>query len=111
VNEFLRHVRLPRAWGTEMKRLFSSSKTNPDHVPGLKAHTNHVFLGSGLLTVCADWPRPAGSASSSRIVKFCRHLQECHRVITRLPLQEAVRCRMLLCYRTWISSMLSLSFA
>lgn len=90
VTKFVRQIRLPRSWGTEMRRLFSSSKSNPDAIPALKAHTNDVFLGSGLLTTCAEWPRPDGEPSNSRIVKFCRHLQECHRVITRLPLQEAV---------------------
>lgn len=89
-TKFVRQIRLPRTWGTEMRRLFCSSKSSPDFIPALKAHTNHVLLGSGLLTTCADWPRPDGEPSNSRIVKFCRHVQECHRVITRLTLQDAV---------------------
>jgi hypothetical protein len=93
ISKFLKTVELPDTWGkSEAHRLLSSSKAKPDVVPALKAHTNHVAVGMGLLTLMAAWPRPTGSRRipQRRVTAFMKHLQQCHRTITRSPLEQAV---------------------
>ena len=70
MTEFLESILLPRSWGTEHPRAFKSSQTNDTFVPALKAHSNHVFVGSGLLAVCAAWPRGEEYMNNQRIREF-----------------------------------------
>lgn len=89
-HQWLMALKPPRSWGSEHKRALKSSNTNPDKAPALKAHTNHVLLGSGILSVLASWPRPEGSTSGARVTKFVKAVQQTHRQITRPALQAEV---------------------
>lgn len=90
MTEFLESILLPRSWGTEHPRAFKSSQTNDTFVPALKAHSNHVFVGSGLLAVCAAWPRGEEYMNNQRIREFAVAMQQVHRTITRVPLTPTV---------------------
>jgi hypothetical protein len=89
-QHFLKTVKLPTLWGSEHRRALRKSDSKPDQVPALKAHTNLVFVQSGLLTLIAMWMRPLSAQGNRRIVDFTVALQQVTRTITRLPLQEEV---------------------
>jgi len=90
VTGFLQSILLPRSWGVEHRRAFRSSDSNELCIPALKAHTNHVFVGSGLLAVCAAWPRAADEMNNTRIRDFAVALQQFHRTATRYPMTPEV---------------------
>jgi hypothetical protein len=92
VIDFLNEIKLPRSVGIEHKRAFRSSNSNPKMIPKLKAHTNHNFALMGLLGVVASFPRPQGSLSGAKVLKFVVALQQAHRTICRCPLTPQVSC-------------------
>ena len=48
------------------------------------------MMGSGILSVIADWPRPAGEESNAKVVKFVTSMQQAHRGITAFPVTPDV---------------------
>jgi len=91
INNWLKtKVKLPTSWGSGFRKAYSQSKQNDKKAPAMKAHANLVFVGCGLLSVTAAWPRPLRAQSNQRVVKFMKAYQQAHRAITSETLRAEV---------------------